>query len=244
MIEAATRLGTGARGTSNIAGTNHPLIDLPISTVRRRRWSSRRGYVSDQASISTIAKLISDCLILSDALNHNSMIEGIRQSGTEKRISATTTSIISRNCCPDRPKLSSSSKVSIRWGRRSPDPYRICDVADRLRRHDLSRRGPRGRHVRPRRRRNRRVTAPGTEVDVIEGTLAKAFGCLGGYITESAALTDVVRHLHHRFATCDLHRGHGGDPTSENLAVGAPAPAGAHPTGQGGAGCGRRFRSC
>jgi Aminotransferase class I and II len=90
MIEAATRFGTGAGGTRNIAGTNHPLIELEGELAdlhgKEAALVFTSGYVSNQASIATIAKLIPDCLILTDALNHNSMIEGIRQSGMEKRI--------------------------------------------------------------------------------------------------------------------------------------------------------------
>src|SRR5712675_3131540 len=90
MIETATRMGTGAGGTRNIAGTNHRLVELEHELADLHRKEAAlvftSGYVSNQTGISTIAKLIPDCLILSDALNHNSMIEGVRQSGCEKRI--------------------------------------------------------------------------------------------------------------------------------------------------------------
>src|SRR5215470_12010470 len=75
MVEAATRMGTGAGGTRNIAGTNHPLVDLECELAdlhgKEAALVFTSGYVSNQASISTIAKLIPDCLILPDALNHN-----------------------------------------------------------------------------------------------------------------------------------------------------------------------------
>src|SRR3982750_4371921 len=90
MVETATRMGTGAGGTRNIAGTNHPLVELENELADLHGKAAAlvftSGYVSNQTGISTIAKLIPDCLILSDALNHNSMIEGIRQSGLEKKI--------------------------------------------------------------------------------------------------------------------------------------------------------------
>src|SRR5712672_1444765 len=90
MVETATRMGTGAGGTRNIAGTNHPLVDLEreLADLHRKETALvfTSGYVSNETGISTIAKLLSNCLILSDAWNHNSMIEGVRQSGAEKKI--------------------------------------------------------------------------------------------------------------------------------------------------------------
>ena len=90
MIETTTRMGTGAGGTRNIAGTNHPLVELERELADLHRKEAAlvftSGYISNQTGISTLAKLIPNCVILSDALNHNSMIEGIRQSCCEKQI--------------------------------------------------------------------------------------------------------------------------------------------------------------
>src|SRR3989440_12930731 len=90
MVETATRVGTGAGGTRNIAGTHHPLVQLEVELAdlqgKEAALLFTSGYVSNQTGIATIAKLIPDCLILSDALNHNSMIEGVRQSGCERQI--------------------------------------------------------------------------------------------------------------------------------------------------------------
>src|SRR5207249_3922605 len=90
MVETATRVGTGAGGTRNIAGTHHPLVQLEqeLADLHGKQASLlfTSGYVSNQTGISTIAKLIPNCLILSDALNHNSMIEGVRQAHCEKQI--------------------------------------------------------------------------------------------------------------------------------------------------------------
>src|ERR1700749_4902224 len=90
MVETATRMGTGAGGTRNIAGTNHPLVELEreLADLHRKETALvfTSGYVSNETGISTLVKLIPNCLILSDAWNHNSMIEGVRQSGAEKKI--------------------------------------------------------------------------------------------------------------------------------------------------------------
>ncbi len=103
MVETATRIGTGAGGTRNIAGTNHPLVQLEreLADLHGKEASLlfTSGYVSNQTGIATIAKLLPNCLILSDALNHNSMIEGIRQAGCDYVIFRHNDAAISRNCC-------------------------------------------------------------------------------------------------------------------------------------------------
>src|SRR5215469_1608962 len=90
MVETATRMGAGAGGTRNISGTNHPLLTLERELAdlhsKEAALVFTSGYVSNETGIATIAQLMPNCLILSDALNHNSMIEGIRQARCEKRI--------------------------------------------------------------------------------------------------------------------------------------------------------------
>src|SRR5262249_1002810 len=90
MVEVAARMGTGAGGTRNIAGTNHPLVELECELADLHNKPAAlvftSGYVSNETGIATIATLLPNCLLLSDALNHNSMIEGVRRSGCEKKI--------------------------------------------------------------------------------------------------------------------------------------------------------------
>jgi 5-aminolevulinate synthase len=90
MVETATRLGAGTGGTRNISGTNHPLVELERELAdlhgKEAALVFTSGYVSNETGIPTIAKLLPNCVILSDAWNHNSMIEGVRRAGVEKKI--------------------------------------------------------------------------------------------------------------------------------------------------------------
>ena len=200
MVEAAARMGTGAGGTRNIAGTNHPLVELERELAdlhgKRAALVFTSGYVSNETGIATIAKLLPNCLLLSDALNHNSMIEGVRQSGCEKQIwrhnDLGHLEELLKAADLERPKLIVFESLYSMDGDVAP-VHAICDLAQRYGAmtycdevHAVGMYGPRGGGICDRDNAMARV-------DVIEGTLAKAFGCLGGYIAASEELVDAVR---------------------------------------------------
>jgi 5-aminolevulinate synthase len=200
MVETATRMGTGAGGTRNIAGTNHPLVGLEheLADLHGKEGALvfTSGYVSNETGISTIARLLPHCLILSDAFNHNSMIEGVRQSGCQKQIFRHNDmghlEELLKAADPAQPKLIVFESLYSMDGDVSPIK-RICDLAQRYGAmtyldevHAVGMYGPRGGGM-------AELQGVMGRVDVIEGTLAKAFGCLGGYIAGREALIDAVR---------------------------------------------------
>ncbi len=199
LTDAARRFGAGAGGTRNISGNSHSIVTLEKELADLHGKESAlvftSGYVSNQTGISTIAKLIPNCLILSDANNHNSMIEGVRQSGCEKVIFRHNDLVHLEELLQqfvDRPKLIVFESIYSMDGDVAPI-HAICDLAERYQAmtyldevHAIGMYGDKGGGIADRDNAMQRL-------DIIEATLGKAFGVMGGYIAANKNIIDAVR---------------------------------------------------
>ena len=199
-IKATRAHGVGAGGTRNISGTHNPIVELEAELAdlhgKEAALVFTSGWVSNLAGISTIAGLLPDCLILSDALNHNSMIEGVRRSGCKKKVWRHNDVADLERLLAAEPKERAKLVVFESLYSMDGDIAPIAEIAAVAQRygamtyvdevHAVGMYGPRGGGVCER-------EGLMDQIDVIEGTLAKGFGSLGGYITGSAAIIDAVR---------------------------------------------------
>ncbi len=200
MHEALDTVGAGSGGTRNISGTTHYHVELERELAdlhgKEAALLFTSGFVSNDATLSTLAKILPGLIIFSDEYNHASMIEGIRHGGTVKYVfrhnDMAHLEELLKAANPAAPKLIAFESVYSMEGNFSPTSA-ICDLAEKYGAltyidevHGVGLYGPRGAGVAAR-------DGSMGRIDIVEGTLAKAYGVMGGYIAASAELVDCIR---------------------------------------------------
>ena len=200
MHEAIDAAGAGSGGTRNISGTTHYHVELEAELAslhgKEAALLFTSGFVSNDTTLATLAKLLPGLVVFSDALNHASMIEGIRHGGMEKRVfkhnDMDDLERLLAETDPALPKLIAFESVYSMDG----DFGRVAEICDLAKKyaaltyidevHGVGLYGPCGAGVAAR-------DGVMDRIDIVEGTLAKAFGVMGGYVAASAELVDCIR---------------------------------------------------